>query len=301
MSREYDGLVQRAIAYIEEHIEEELTLEEVASYCAMSMYHFHRIFQDYIGMSVTTYIRKRRLTYAAQILVMTDRPVLDIAMQYGFSSQEAFTRAFKIMFQLPPKKYRTYFQSFHMEMEGMLMQKGLPKGWVLSGSHPAEYEMGLDYHNAHQGKVAAYVKAKENVTYGGFATFMQMFKADRYRSKRLRLTAFVKTNEVKEWAGLWMRIDGKDSTDPLGMDNMQNRPIKETTNWQLYSIVLDVPQEAVGVAFGVLLSGEGCVWVDDFRLDEVDEKVPVTDLSQTFYEQFPEEPVNLNFEDSEEE
>lgn len=74
-------------------------------------------------MSVTDYIRKRRLTHAAQTLVSTERAVIDIAMQYGFSSQEAFTRAFKRMFQLPPKKYRKYFQSFYIEREGVSMQK----------------------------------------------------------------------------------------------------------------------------------------------------------------------------------
>ncbi len=151
----YGELLKRAIDYMEKHIEEELTLEEVASYCAMSMYHFHRVFQDNIGMSVNSYIRKRRLTYAAQALVMTNRSVLDIAVQYGFSSQEAFTRAFKGMFHLPPKRYRTYFQSFYIEREGVSMQKGLPKGWVLSGSHPGEYEMGIDYEIVHQGKTSA--------------------------------------------------------------------------------------------------------------------------------------------------
>ena len=55
------------------------------------------------------------------------------------------------MFQLPPKKYRKYFQSFYIE-RGCFNAKGIPKGWILSGSHPAEYEMGLDYEVVHQGK-----------------------------------------------------------------------------------------------------------------------------------------------------
>ena len=295
----YDELLKGAIDYIEKHIEEELTLEEVASYSVMSMYHFHRVFQSNLGMSVTDYIRKRRLTHAAQALVMTDRSVLDIAVQYGFSSQEAFTRSFKQMFQLPPKRYRTYFQSFYVERKGVSMQKGLPKGWVLSGSHPGEYEMGMDYEIVHQGKTSAYIKAKEDVTHGGFTTLMQIFKADKYRGKRLRLTAFIKSKSVKDWAGLWMRVDGKD-TEPLAMDNMQNRPIKDTTNWEPYSVVLDIKEEALGIAFGILLSGEGCIWADSFRLDEVDEKVPSTDLAEIFYETLSEEPTNLQFEDIEE-
>ncbi|WP_242145388.1 MULTISPECIES: helix-turn-helix transcriptional regulator [unclassified Bacillus cereus group] len=299
MYDEYSSLIKKAITYIENHLEEELTTEKVSSYSAISMYHFHRIFQSNLGMSVTDYIRKRRLTYAAQALVTTNRPILDIALQYGFSSQEAFTRAFKRMYHLPPKKYRNYFQSFYIEREGISMQKGLPKGWVLSGSHPTEYEMGLDYKTVHQGKVSAYIQAKESVTHGGFTTLMQIFKADKYKGKRLRLTAFIKSENVKDWAGLWMRIDGKD-TEPLAMDNMQNRPIKYTTNWQPYSVVLDVKEEAIGIAFGILLSGEGCIWADSFRLDEVDEKVPSTDLTESFYEILSSEPMNLQFEEIEE-
>ncbi|HDR7658387.1 helix-turn-helix domain-containing protein [Bacillus wiedmannii] len=298
MHEEYKEMIKEAIEYIEEHLHEELTTERVASHSAVSMYHFHRIFQRYIGMSVTDYIRKRRLTHAAQVLVSTERAVIDIAVQYGFSSQEAFTRAFKRMFQLPPKKYRKYFQSFYIEREGVSMQKGIPKGWILSGSHPAEYEMGLDYEVAHQGKVSAYIKAKENVTHGGFSTLMQMFRADKYIGKRLRLTAFVKSENVRDWAGLWMRVDGKD-TEPLAMDNMQNRPIKNTNNWQSYSVVLDIKEGALGIAFGVLLSGEGCVWLDSIRFDEVDEKISSTDLAENFYETLLEKPVNLQFEEIE--
>ncbi|MCZ2991647.1 helix-turn-helix transcriptional regulator, partial [Acinetobacter baumannii] len=99
MHEEYKEIIKKSIEYIENHLHEELTTERVASHSAVSMYHFHRIFQRYVGMSVTDYIRKRRLTHAAQVLVSTERAVIDIAVQYGFSSQEAFTRAFKRMFQ----------------------------------------------------------------------------------------------------------------------------------------------------------------------------------------------------------
>lgn len=106
MYEEYKAMIKKAIKYIEDHLDEELTTEKVASHSAVSMYHFHRIFQSYVGMSVTNYIRKRRLTHAAQVLVSTERAVIDIAVQYGFSSQEAFTRAFKRMFQCKKKGKR---------------------------------------------------------------------------------------------------------------------------------------------------------------------------------------------------
>ncbi len=82
MHEEYKEMIKKAIEYIENHLHEELTTERVAFHGAVSMYHFHRIFQSYIGMSVTDYVRKRRLTHAAQALVSTERAVIDIAVQY---------------------------------------------------------------------------------------------------------------------------------------------------------------------------------------------------------------------------
>ena len=76
MHEEYKEIIKKSIEYIENHLHEELTTERVASHSAVSMYHFHRIFQRYVGMSVTDYIRKRRLTHAAQVLVSTERELL---------------------------------------------------------------------------------------------------------------------------------------------------------------------------------------------------------------------------------
>ncbi|MFZ5354256.1 MAG: AraC family transcriptional regulator [Bacillota bacterium] len=86
--------IQKAIDYIEENITEELTLENIASQANFSMYHFHRIFSVVVGESVKGYINKRRLSCAALQLLRTERRIIDIAFEYGFESQEVFTRAF---------------------------------------------------------------------------------------------------------------------------------------------------------------------------------------------------------------
>ena len=67
---------------------------------------------------------------------------------------------------------------------------------------------------------------------------MQMFKANDYLNKRLRFSAFVKSEGIEAWAGLWMRIDGPHQGS-LGFDNMQNRPIKGATDWHKYEVVLE--------------------------------------------------------------
>ena len=122
---------------------------------------------------------------------------------------------------------------------------------------------------------------------------MQQFQAVKWKGKRLRLSCFICTKNVKGIAGLWMRIDSQEG-DTLQFDNMSNRPISGTTGWNHYSVVLDVPQAAGGIYFGVILQGSGEVWMDQFKLEEVDEKISSTNLIGT--DLLPMEPVNLDFD-----
>ncbi|MGI0014919.1 MAG: hypothetical protein ACREBU_15975 [Nitrososphaera sp.] len=68
----------------------------------------------------------------------------------------------------------------------------------------------------------------------------------------------------------------------------------KTFDWKKYEIFLDVPQDSVGIAFGILLNGQGQVWIDDLNLEVVGEDVPTTNLKVK--QEVPEEPINLNFE-----
>ncbi|CEH28636.1 transcriptional regulator [Aneurinibacillus migulanus] len=295
---EYTVSVQKAIEYIEDHLMEDISLEQIATHSSFSMYHFHRIFQAVTGMTVADYVRKRRLTNAAYELVNTDKRILEIAVEYGFLTQESFTRAFKKMFYMPPGRYRAYLMRL---VDGTVENKGgsdmtatnLPQGWIESGSHPFDYTMGVDHKNVHQGTASGYIRSNKREA-SGFATMMQKFKAENYKGRRLRLSGFVKTEGVEQWAGLWMRVDGKDN-ELLQFDNMYNRPIKGTTNWNHYSVVLDVPSDSIAIAFGLLLGGPGQVWVDSISFDIVDEKVPSTNMEEDI--QLPEQPLNLQFEE----
>jgi hypothetical protein len=152
----------------------------------------------------------------------------------------------------------------------------LPAGWIKAGSHPAEYQMGLDATARHGGKASGFVKATATDLHG-FGTLMQMAAPGKYRGKRVRFSGYVKSEKVQSgWAGLWFRIDGPKQGDTLGFDNMQQRPIKGTTDWTRYEIVLDVPTTAAALAFGVLLSGDGQVWMDDLNFEVVSSAVPRT-------------------------
>lgn len=129
----------------------------------------------------------------------------------------------------------------------VVAQSDVPRGWILAGSKPAEYEVGVDRETVHDGQPSAFL-------------------------------------------GLWMRVD-KESW-ALAFHNMQDRAIKATTGWQKYEVVLDVEKETTGIAFGVLLTGPGRVWLSGTKLEVVSSDVPTTGAGGTIR---PTAPVNLDF------
>jgi hypothetical protein len=149
--------------------------------------------------------------------------------------------------------------------------------------------MGVDKSVTYGGKPSAYIRSAKP-TPSAFSTLMQMFTAVQYRGKRVRFSAQVKSDAVGKWAGLWMRVDGRDAR-PTAFDNMQDRPISGTTSWKYYEVVLDVDDEAANVALGILLDGPGTVWISDLKFETVDKTVATTGLISR-----PNDgPTNLDF------
>lgn len=99
----------QTLGYIETHLEEEITLDALARQAGLSKYHFHRLFRREMGEPVQQYIRRRRMEQAAAQLAETGRPILEIALDCRYASQEAFSRAFQRMYTLTPGKYRRLF------------------------------------------------------------------------------------------------------------------------------------------------------------------------------------------------
>ena len=111
------------------------------------------------------------------------------------------------------------------------------------------------------------------------------------------MTGYVRSENVKGWAGLWFRVDQLGSKQFAAFDNMQTRGIKGTTDWTKYEIVLDVPTNASTLNFGALLSGTGQIWFDDITFEIVDDSIKTTGWSNTSGSNtILTEPVNLNFE-----
>lgn len=103
----YDASIKKSIEYIENNLDNKIELKELADKAFLSKYHFHRVFHSVVGEPVAEYIRKKRLKEAASELVSTDNKIVDIALKYQFSSQESFTKAFKRIYGVPPREFRT--------------------------------------------------------------------------------------------------------------------------------------------------------------------------------------------------
>lgn len=150
---------------------------------------------------------------------------------------------------------------------------GLPSGWSVGGDGLDSYMVGLDRSTRHSGSGSALIRSAKRLP-AGHAAITQTVGVSPYRGKRVRLSAYIKAERVTGHAGLWMLVDGAGYS--LDFDNMANRPIKGTADWQRYEVVLDVPEESFSLVFGSLLHGEGQVWADDFKLEIVGLDVPST-------------------------
>ena len=118
------------------------------------------------------------------------------------------------------------------------------------------------------------IRAKPTAKPGGMGTLSRSIPAARFRGKRVRLSASLRTREAGR-AQLWMRVNGA-SGQVLSIDDMQNRPLRGTTRWRRYAIVLEVPANASEISYGFLLAGSGTVWANDFTVTAVSSTTSVT-------------------------
>lgn len=151
----------------------------------------------------------------------------------------------------------------------------LQEKWFLAGSNSQAYQFTSDPITTHDGQPSQQLsRTMEEAS--GFGTVMQNRIPTEFLGKRVRMSAWVKAEVVKGWAGLWMRVDGKGNGAPLAADNMSERPIQGTLDWKRYEVVLDIAPEAQNLALGLLMDGKGRVWMNDLKLEVVDPQVSTT-------------------------
>ena len=118
--------MNKALDYIEENLASEIDLKEIARIALCSEYHFQRMFSFLAGVTLSEYIRRRRLTLAAFELSNSNIRVIDIAIKYGYGSADSFTRAFQGLHGISPSEARKNGSTLkaHSRMTFQLSIKG---------------------------------------------------------------------------------------------------------------------------------------------------------------------------------
>jgi len=111
------SVTAKAVWYIESHLDSELTLESIAEACGVSRFHLSRAFAATTGVSLAGYMRGRRLSEAARALAQGAPDILAVALDAGYGSHEAFTRAFRQRFGLTPDQLRAQAHLDHVSLQ----------------------------------------------------------------------------------------------------------------------------------------------------------------------------------------
>ena len=98
--------LNQAMEHIERHLDQPIEVAELARIAVTSEYHLRRIFSALAGVGLSEYIRRRRLTVAGAEVLAGERTLLDVAVRYGYSSTEAFARAFHAVHGVGPGEAR---------------------------------------------------------------------------------------------------------------------------------------------------------------------------------------------------
>lgn len=116
----HDEAVLPVLVYCEEHLEEPLTLADLAQVAGFSPHHFHRVFRHVTGETPKEYLRRLRLERAVYRMKVSPDNVLRIALDSGFATHETFTRAFVRRFDISPSEFRAVLKEYRAVVDGML-------------------------------------------------------------------------------------------------------------------------------------------------------------------------------------
>jgi AraC family transcriptional regulator len=105
--KDYNERINMVLLYINNHLEDKLTLEALSSVSNFSTFHFHRIMRAHLGESIGAYILRIRLNTAAQLLRFSNEPVQDIAFKVGYDTPSSFNKAFRKRFDISPLEFRS--------------------------------------------------------------------------------------------------------------------------------------------------------------------------------------------------
>lgn len=124
--------IEQSLTFIEEHLTEEIYTEELANIVGLSPFYFQRLFKRLVNKPVQEYVKLRRLAKVIENVGNTEQRILDVALDYGFTSHANFTRAFKETYGITPEEYRrdlpmlNTFDKPEVSMNYVLVDEGVP-------------------------------------------------------------------------------------------------------------------------------------------------------------------------------
>lgn len=131
----------RVIEYIEAHLlEETLDLESVAREIGYSKYHLHRMFVSVVGLTLHNYIKRRRMTESARMLLFTDLSIQEITLCAGYDAQRSFSRSFRTMYQCSPQYYRKHGDFLPLQLKYDITNRKKIKGDMIREIKISELE-----------------------------------------------------------------------------------------------------------------------------------------------------------------
>ncbi len=180
------------------------------------------------------------------------------------------------------------FSFFGLLSLSFIAKEKLPSDWYfVSDKH---YETYLDSTVVYEGRYAACLKSKKKKA-PDFATLRQGIDCDLYVGKKVKMSGYLKTEDVRNWASLWLRVDDVNRR-VMSFDNMSRRALSGTKDWTYCEIILPVPEGSTTFHYGAMLVGGGKIWVDNINFEIVDDSTPVTGEIRML-----QTPQNLDFED----
>ena len=149
-----------------------------------------------------------------------------------------------------------------------------PVDWWLRGSNPGAYKGAL-VKSPGLSTVGVSLRSRRRLA-AGFGSYWKRIDATPFRGKRIQLRAEVSAEGVRNWGGLWMRIDRH--REPIAFDNMHDRRLRGTTDARMQTVTLDVAPDASSISYGVLLVGGGSITARRLEIVEVTDAVPARNL-----------------------
>lgn len=159
----------------------------------------------------------------------------------------------------------------------------VPTGWTAHETVSGEFRVGTDRRVVHSGKASLFLRSLVAEP-AGIVSISQQFVAAAYRGRRVRVSAFLRSERAAVEASLWF---GAGSS----ARNVDERAVvRGTTPWKRYELVMDVPVEADWVRIWLTMRGTGTLWADEFHIEQVSNSVPLTKTQL--------QPENLDFKNS---